>query len=947
MRPLKLRMSAFGTYSGLAEIDFEKLGKNGIYLITGDTGAGKTTVFDAITYALYGEPSGNVRDYKMLRSKYADLSTPTFAELQFEYAGKRYRIKRDPGGYMRASKRGSGTTLQPALAELELINTLECPVAISPETLENKEICRTIDEYESSPEYLFVTGNREVNEKILDIMGINRVQFTQIAMIAQGDFLKLLIASTDEREKIFRKIFRTENYEKLERRISADYYEMKSEHEKIKKSINQYLGEISSTETLDPDSMKPDELIEAVERTINSDRTKLAGFEEKYGSAEKKIIELGKLIDREKERLIIQEKATNVENLLKSEKDKLVSFKSQLVTAQELCSENESLKKDVTIVEKELTEYNEIEKVSLELSKIRNALKIKSTEKSNSESKIKEYKLQLDEAESEYQSLSDAGENAVRYKAEKERTENRISVLKKISSDLLLYMDYTSELSKAQSDYISAEKKRRSAEEKYSLNYRLFLDAQAGILAQNLSDGKPCPVCGSVSHPCPAHVPQDSPSENELETMKESLENLSEISRQKSSKASEISAVSETMKKGIMESLEKEGLCTSDNFDCESIMGTLSDEVSAEEEKLKKTVKSISAENNKLKRQAVLRENIPLIEKNIQNTNETVHQCEISISVHSSRIAELEKQIEGIESKLRFPDIKSATKYCNETLQKVKLNTQRLETAEKNLSECEKSINELSGMSVQLQSHLKEYSPVDIETEQKNYNNLETLRNTLRNSISSLKMTIELNSRQFERVKEKYRELEQNEHKLIWLEQIYNTASGSQKGKDKFGLETHVQTAYFDRIVRLANQKLRIMSGGQYLLKRSETADNKKSHTGLDLNVIDNINDTERSVKTLSGGESFKASLSLALGLSEEIQSSAGGIKLDTMFVDEGFGSLDENSLVQAIKALEGISEENRLIGIISHVSELKEKIEKKIVVTKDRNGASHAEIVI
>ena len=946
MRPIKLRMSAFGTYSGLTEIDFEKLGTNGLYLITGDTGAGKTTVFDAITYALYGEPSGNVRDCKMLRSKYADLSTPTFAELEFEYFGKRYRIKRDPGGYQRTSRRGTGTTEQVASAELEILTDSECPVPVTSETLKNKEMLKIINDYEASiPCPRVISGNREVGEKILEIMGINRVQFTQIAMIAQGDFLKLLIASTDEREKIFRKIFRTENYEKLEKKINSDFFALKSEHDEIKKNIRQCLSEIKTSAVLDTESMKPDEIMNSIEKITQADREKLKNFEEKLENTEARIQQSEKILERERQRLSLTKKYNDIEKSLTAQREILTPLKLELESARLFSKENEELKKSLTIVEKELTEYREIEKISNELEKVNNLLKNASNEKETAQSDRKKHELQLKEAETEYGNLSDTGENIAKYQAERERIEKRLMLLKKFTGDIAEYKQIFSELNVLRSEYISAEKERRSAEENYSKNYRLFLDAQAGILSQKLEDGTPCPVCGSTSHPCPARIPANAPSETELESQKALLEKLSAVSGEKSSKAGEKTATSEIIKKNILENLSREGI-QSDSIS-ESIENTILNETNSAEKSISELTKSITAEKNKLKRQSALEVSIPKIQKNIKDSADIEHQCELRIAEYSSRISELKKQQESISSKLKFSDIKSASKYCSEISNKIKLNTARLETAEKNFSECEKSISELSGMAKQVKSQLESYEITDMETEQKNCESLKVLKNTLNNSISELKTNAEINTRQYQKVKSEYGRLEKAESKMSWLELLCDTAGGSQKGKDKFGLETHVQTAYFDRITERANQRLSVMTGGQYLLKRSETADNKKSHTGLDLNVIDNINGTERSVKTLSGGESFKASLSLALGLSEEIQSSAGGIKLDTMFVDEGFGSLDENSLRQAVKSLAGLSEENRLVGIISHVSELKEKIEKKIVVSKDRNGTSHIEIIV
>lgn len=245
-----------------------------------------------------------------------------------------------------------------------------------------------------------------------------------------------------------------------------------------------------------------------------------------------------------------------------------------------------------------------------------------------------------------------------------------------------------------------------------------------------------------------------------------------------------------------------------------------------------------------------------------------------------------------------------------------------------------------------LTAQLKDAEEIDVDTEKKRQTELTTEKADLTKAITVISSRLDRNGEALKNIRKGSGRLTEVETKWTWVKALSNTANGNIGGKEKIMLETYVQMTYFDRILARANTRFMIMSGGQYELKRRIEAENNRSQSGLELDVIDHYNGTERSVKTLSGGESFKASLSLALGLSDEIQSSAGGIRLDTMFVDEGFGSLDDESLQQAMRALYGLTEGNRLVGIISHVSELKEKIDKQIVVTKEKSGGSRAEIV-
>ena len=278
---------------------------------------------------------------------------------------------------------------------------------------------------------------------------------------------------------------------------------------------------------------------------------------------------------------------------------------------------------------------------------------------------------------------------------------------------------------------------------------------------------------------------------------------------------------------------------------------------------------------------------------------------------------------------------------------RVKAMKEKLDKAEKELADAEKSFAEITGRIQQLQEQLRDRSGTDLEGEEDAKRALSMKKTGISQELKRVNVRIAANRTALENIRNKSRELAGLEKRWSWVRSLANTANGNISGKEKIMLETYVQMRCFDRILVRANTRLMVMTGGQYELVRRQVSENNRSKSGLELDVIDHYNGTRRSVKSLSGGESFKASLSLALGLSDEIQASAGGIRLDTMFVDEGFGSLDEESLQQAVRALAGLADGNRLVGIISHVSELKERIDRQIVVTKDRCNGSRVEIVV
>lgn len=919
MRPLRLKMSAFGPYAGMTEIDFEKLGTNGLYLITGDTGAGKTTIFDAVSFALYGAPSGNMREASMLRSMYADAATPTFVELTFMYDGKIYTVRRNPE-YMREAKKGSGTTKQ--IAEAELIY----------------------------PDGRVLSKTKEVTAAVTDILGIDRNQFSQIAMIAQGDFRKLLVADTKERQEIFRKIFRTVPYQSFQFRIKSEYSAADKKCDELKNSVKQYIGGIVCSEdnvlNIETEKAKNGELlIEDVMLLIGNlleqDKMKEAESTKQLQSAEAGLTKtVAKLAKGEE-----QKKAQN--NLilsLDSRTEMLEGFeKAQAALEMEKARkpEQEKLAKQIAAIEAELEKYDELEEVLCKAKTLdgqieKNTLLLKQTTESTA---VMTQKIQA--LKTEQKSLEGAGAQKEKLLREKERLEANKTELEKLVKNLNLLNRLYSQYNNEQQEYLTAAQRASDALNSYAVKYKAFLDEQAGILAESLQEGMPCPVCGSVSHPCEAVKSANAPTEAEVNRAKEKSE-----TEQKNASAMRSSA-GET--KGKVTAQEEVVYAQIEQLlgECE-IEGATKKAAQLIEER-NQVIKSITAgivkEDANAKRKAQLDEAIPLQEETARNAEKSVADLRQKIVSAQAAKTEIEKQGKALSESLGFADKAEACaqiKMLETELIKIQ---KALETAEKNFALCEKTITELDGRINQLKAQLEDAEEIDIEGCKQEEAELTAVKQHLSAKLRQLNVYINTNTTVLNNIRSKSADLSVAEKKMMWLKALSDTANGNISGKEKIMLETYIQMTYFDRIIKRANTRFFRMSGGQYELKRSESADNNRSQSGLELSVIDHYNGSVRSVKSLSGGECFKASLSLALGLADEIQSSAGGIKLDTMFVDEGFGSLDSESLTQAFNALAELSDGNRLVGIISHVAELKEKIDKQLVITKEKSGGSKIEI--
>lgn len=907
MRPIKLIMSAFGPYAEKTVLELDKFGNNGLYLITGDTGAGKTTIFDAITFALYGVASGNNRKSDMLRSKYAKAETPTFVELTFSYQDKEYRILRNPE-YERPKTRGEGTTKESANAELYY------------------------------PDGHVVTKLKEVNKAVEDIMGIDAGQFSQIAMIAQGDFLKLLLASTEDRKKIFRKIFHTQIFEKIQDKLKSDAIILLSKFRSIRASINQYEDGIIIPESYESEEM---EALELLGKIIACDTDLQETYSKELINVEKQIESVTKILTQAEAQKKHKETVNNTESAIVSQQKAFTSCQEKLAEAKAKEPRKAEIEKMILVLETQLPEYEELDNKKAALISKQEQLESLQENIISSREKKTDAKIKLDKMLEEQKSLQSMEADKIRLSNEKENIESEKTDLDDLENALALLTKLENDLKAFQRDYLN---KAEIAEEKraeYERKNRLFLDEQAGVLAQSLSDGVPCPVCGSTEHPNPAEFSTDAPTEAELKKAKKEAE--------KAEKDCSASSAVASKQKGIVE----EKKASTSRKAAELLETTLENAPVAiikEKHKVNECIADIEAKlkitDAQIKRKKALETAIPAKQEEIQKYDDSISVYEKQITETTATINSLAEQIESLTQKLKFSAKTKAEEEINALRSEKSAIENDVDISQSAFDACSKELERLKTVLLEAKKNLQDNPEIDSEAEKNKQEKFIKQKSALLEQQKSLAIRLTTNKTALDNIYAKQKELSAVEEQLTWMDALSNTANGKIGQKDKVMLETYIQMTYFDRVINRANTRFMVMSGGQYELKRREAAENQRSQSGLDLDVIDHYNGTERSVSSLSGGEAFKASLSLALGLSDEIQCSAGGIKLDTMFVDEGFGSLDSESLQQAIKVLLELADSNRLIGIISHVEELKQRVDKQIVITKEKSGGSHATII-
>lgn len=936
MRPIELKMSAFGPFAELTTLRLDALGTDGLYLITGDTGAGKTTIFDAIIYALYGEASGNIRTTDMLRSKYANADTATFVELTFVFKDKTYIVRRNPE-YLRPSKRGEGRfTKESAKAQL---------------TMPDKEV---------------ITGLVSVNNKIIEIIGLNKNQFSQIAMLPQGEFMRLLLADTKQRIEIFREIFDTEPYLLLQDRIKKDANELYRLVSDYKKSMAQYVADVYCDENSEynqaliniknDSQMSIKEILDIIDKIIAQDKSCADEYDKAIISIDKGIDQLNSkltiAIQTERIKDDYKSALTQLNNLTEKYENVYSIYKAEC----EKDSERNELSLNIEKSSEKLESYELLEKYKKDYGKQLDKINNITQDIHEDTNSLNECIKQIDNCKKEAEILKNT-------ELEIEKLNSKISDIIKKKEAVEYLKDVferkikaVSQADEAKDRYMSAFAAYEEANNRYLKMEKAFFNEQAGIMAAALEEGQPCPVCGSVTHPVPAVAGDDAPTEMQLKKYKIYVEDKSKECSELSSQSGLLSGQAESMNNMFFSSIInfntqwKEALDNSSDDETIRVdiiqlladLGKILDEAMLEK---KNADENISKYNNLINMLSVY-------EKKIEQFKDKINKSKNELAILSTQNENMQKQISQLEKELGNKDIMQAKKLINDMkLKKVQLD-KAYEAAKKQYDEYTINIktlkNRISDLQKQISHTDKQKTPdIDIPMYEKQLEDMKKERLKLREKKNIVDIRIANNEKVYKSIERVNEKSEKSEKHYSWLRTLSDTVNGSLSGKSRIKLETYVQMSFFDRIIMRANTRFMRLTDGQYELKRSDSKDNYKNQTGLELDIIDHYNGTIRSVKSLSGGEAFEASLSMALGMSDEIQSRSGGIQIDTMFIDEGFGSLDDESLSQAVKVLNSLSSSDRLIGIISHVSVLKDRIDKQIVVSKGKTGGSSAVISV
>ena len=932
MRPLRLTLSAFGPYAAQTTLDLEKLGKGGLYLITGDTGAGKTTLFDAITYALYDHSSSGIREGSMLRCKYADDKTPTFVELEFEVHGMRYTVRRNPE-YQRPKARGEGMTTEKADA------TLTYPDDRPP-----------------------VTKAKDVTAAVQEIIGLDYNQFSQIVLIAQGQFTKLLNASTEERSRIFRKLFRTQRYAQLQERLQAEASALNQQRTAQNAKLDSLLGGLQfSPEDPDAEALRAlcaQTVPETALALLDALTARQAAALEEVGTA---LQATEAQLDTVQQQLGAAAQAQRLAQQLAARQAELAAAKPALDAARAEADRHagdaaqlDALTAQVTQAQSALAAYDALDTLCRQQTEARAAARLAAAQAHKRRTQLDSLNAALAAAETELAALADADTRLLALQNRSAQLAQRGEALAKLEQRLADCQQQAKAAHKAQENYRAAAAAQDEARARRDALERAFLDAQAGLLAESLVEGAPCPVCGSTHHPARALLPHTAPTQAQVEAARQAAAETDRQAQNASAAAQSALAAANEAKTSLRrdaETLLPERFTTPEGT--VPLTFALMTNVLAEENAALQTAQTDckaqcrQAEAD-CRRKAQLEADRQAKTRQRPALEQSAAEADRSAAAQNASADALEGQIAERRAALPYPRRADAQAALDKleadrrTLRTGMDTAQRkLKQAEQAVAAAEAAVEALTAQQTAAQKELPARSAEELTAQQ---TELTAAREALRSREKQLSAQLLPNRKTAAQYRAAAEARQALESRWQWVSALAATAGGTLTSKQKIKLEAYIQMNYLDRILRYANTRLMQMTAGQYELERIG-AENQRSQSGLDLGVIDHYNGTRRSVKTLSGGESFKASLALALGLSDEVQSSAGGIRLDTLFLDEGFGSLDEESLELAIRVLSGLTEGDRLVGIISHVGALKDRIDRQVVVHKARTGGSTVEL--
>ena len=1058
MKPLKITMSAFGSYAGEVTVDFEKAG-HGIFLITGDTGAGKTTIFDAIAFALFGESSGRKRDGSMMRSQYAPDERETFVTLVFSQKGEHYQVRRRPS-YLRLSRRknknGEYTTVQvTAQASLILPDGTEYP-----------------------------GGIREVNQKLQELIGVDYGQFSQIAMIAQGDYLRLLHASSRERKEIFSKIFDTGVYRQVQTRLKEENDRMAAALEDGRKLIAHELGDVQMSpereeewqalltrpetgaeqieEVLSGFLAEQEKTLEGMARQKKEKEQTERSLEEKLRQAEETNRQLA-LLEKEREalslllsrkeeqeelekRLSLAQKAEKAapaqRNFQERKKELNAGQKRQKDRKEALALLQKNAQAAIREAEEERKRHDarfpglqeELVKLQSDLPLFEQYKKARADQEeaarreAQAGKRRKEAQEQLESLKQQLETLKKEQERLETTAGEADALKLRLEGLKRQKERLLRLAQQLSEWKKTVQ---KREEKMREAEaalqelarrdRAYAERNQAFLAAQAGLMAEKLTEGSPCPVCGSLHHPAPAALSESTVTQEAVERAKQERDEAERKSRRI---AGESAGLVESCRRQRLSMEQELGVLMQEEAGTALSWEECGEEVFGERvtawgrgthaacmENLRQVQKRLEEAQQagmlleeKKQEQTRTEEKREKAEAQKEEADRLLLEMREKLAAAKSTLEQIRKRLPGqteeeargalarlTEEKKRLEEgLSQAEERKNTLLQQEKEQAGALQAAEENAERLKKALEAAAlawenswkeqgfdteeaclqarasaadmeawkrtraaydqellrsrERTAQLEKQLAGQERTAAEVLQALADSRETCRQErekLEADSGQLAAVWGRNRKALENLKRLWKGQETQEKEYRLLRHLFQTANGRLSGTAGLDFQTWVQRQYFQRMIQAANRRLNVMADGQFLLQcRSLDALGKQGEVGLDLDVYSMVTGKVRDVKTLSGGESFLTALAMALGMADVIQSTAGYVQIDAMFIDEGFGSLDEESRMRAIRILQDLAGGKRLIGIISHVQELKDQIDRKLIVKKDEKGS-------
>ena len=1034
MRPIKLTISAFGPYASKQVIDFEELKGRNIFVISGKTGAGKTTIFDAISYALYGEASGESRETDSLRSHFADDNTETYVELEFELRGEKYTVNRVPK-QKKKKARGEGYTEKSADATLTL------------------------------PDGKVITKVKNVTDKIIEILGITREQFKQIVMLAQGEFKKLLLADSVEREGIFRKIFNTYDFEKIQAELKDKAANLSKNRTKSKHEMEINLKNIKGEHDIVIDEyvdfpLVIEKLKDLLERDNNIYKTlneegKEVDNKLQVKNQEKAIIETNNNLIKEKEiitkaleellskedenknksKTIIDGKNAKevkyiedklietTKKLTKREEDYNLSLKNidslklKQEEANKLLQIEESKECDREKLSVEINNLNKLEEKIIELDSLNNkVMHLKqSAENSklqiiNNKKETEELKKSKEEKELQLKDIATLETKKVELESDIKAKNKTLDEVRELFKVIRSFQNTYIEHNNKAKEYKEFEVEYKKVKENYEKMDDLYKKEQAGILASKLQENEPCPVCGSTNHPNKATIKENLkiPTKEELKVAKENLDklekenlekinNLTTLNSNKTTYLEQVnnhlSMLSATLNIDKTFNSETAKVVKNLGTELKSVIDKLKDELLkvidkiSLKEKIEKELNLITTTINEREQSLIkleeceknytteLTQNITKIDEykkeipenitDLKTLNNLIEVKTKELNISKEKLAKLRLENENLAKKLEGEN--STSKEINKSIEELKLeiannkanfneaikeqgfdNIQTYEDAKLQISMVESLEKEVENYNSELKltkakqediiNKTKDIVFMDITTIDEEIRSIQNNKKELESKLRELHAIIVGNKtilKNVENLNIEFKEIEE-EYKVVG--ELADLANGKKAPYISF--ERYILASYFEDIIEAANIRLEKMTGDRFSLIRKTSKSKGAGQKGLELEIYDNYTDSSRDVSSLSGGESFKASLSLALGLSDIVQSNAGGVSLDTMFVDEGFGTLDPQSLDNAIDSLLELQRGGRLVGIISHVEELKERIDAKLEVTSTSKGS-------